>query len=176
MIGSFRRPSKSCQSTRPSRRGRGRLSWPQRHNDALWGILTQLEEYFGSAGGVNAYATPAGAQGFAPHYDDIDAFILQLEGEKRWRCYAPRSTAEALPRFSSPNFAQDELGELLGDFVLKPGDLLYITDPRWWWGGLRSVHSKALEVCEGDSVEMPSKLFASGGFDEGMDLIVEKVF
>lgn len=24
-------------------------------------------------------------QGFAPHFDDIDAFVLQLEGRKRWR-------------------------------------------------------------------------------------------
>lgn len=35
----------------------------------------------------NAYLTPAGSQGFAPHYDDIDAFILQLEGRKQWKVY-----------------------------------------------------------------------------------------
>lgn len=35
----------------------------------------------------NAYLTPPGSQGFAPHYDDIDAFILQLEGRKRWSLY-----------------------------------------------------------------------------------------
>ena len=103
-----------------------RLSWPQRHSDALWGVLAQLEEFFGSASGVNAYATPAGAQGFAPHYDDIDAFVLQLEGEKRWRLYAPSSAEEVLPRFSSPNLPEAELGELLADFTLRPGDLLYM--------------------------------------------------
>jgi hypothetical protein len=27
-------------------------------------------------------------QGFAPHFDDIEAFILQLEGRKRWRVYS----------------------------------------------------------------------------------------
>ena len=37
------------------------------------------------------YLTPPETQGFAPHYDDIEAFILQLEGKKRWRVYAPRS-------------------------------------------------------------------------------------
>ena len=36
------------------------------------------------------YLTPAGSQGFAPHYDDIDAFVLQLEGRKHWKVYSPR--------------------------------------------------------------------------------------
>ena len=36
------------------------------------------------------YLTPPGTQGFAPHYDDIEAFILQLEGKKHWRLYSPR--------------------------------------------------------------------------------------
>lgn len=36
------------------------------------------------------YLTPPGTQGFAPHYDDIEAFVVQLEGKKRWRVYSPR--------------------------------------------------------------------------------------
>ena len=103
-----------------------RLSWPQRHSDALWGVIEALEEFFGSGGGANVYATPPGAQGFAPHWDDIDAFVMQIEGEKRWRLYAPRSVDEAQPRFSSPNLAQDELGAMLGEVTLRAGDLLYL--------------------------------------------------
>jgi bifunctional lysine-specific demethylase and histidyl-hydroxylase NO66 len=30
--------------------------------------------------GANVYLTPPGQQGFAPHYDDIEAFLLQIEG------------------------------------------------------------------------------------------------
>ena len=41
--------------------------------------------------GANVYLTPAGCQGFSPHYDDINAFVLQLEGEKRW-CAVGMST------------------------------------------------------------------------------------
>ena len=41
-----------------------RLSWPQKHSDALWGVLEQLEEFFGSGGGCNAYLTPPDSQGF----------------------------------------------------------------------------------------------------------------
>ena len=103
-----------------------RLSWPQHHGDALWGVIEQLESFFGSGGGANVYATPANAQGFAPHWDDIDAFVMQLEGSKTWRVYAPRTAHEALPRFSSPNLKPDELGALLGEVTLRPGDLLYL--------------------------------------------------
>ena len=37
-----------------------------------------------------SYLTPAGTQGFAPHSDDIEAFVLQLEGKKHWKLYRPR--------------------------------------------------------------------------------------
>ena len=50
-------------------------------------MLSNLEHEFGCMVGSNAYLTPGGSQnqGFAPHYDDIEAFILQLEGYKHWR-------------------------------------------------------------------------------------------
>ena len=35
------------------------------------------QEHFCCGAGANAYLTPAGSQGFAPHYDDVDVFILQ---------------------------------------------------------------------------------------------------
>lgn len=73
------------------------------------------------------YLTPPDSQGFAPHYDDIDAFILQVEGKKRWKLYGARKEEEKLPRFSSPNFSEetDNLGEPILDVVLEEGDLLY---------------------------------------------------
>ena len=36
-------------------------------------------------------------------------FMCQLEGSKHWRLYGPREDGERLPRFSSPNFSQDEV-------------------------------------------------------------------
>ncbi|CAI5513805.1 unnamed protein product [Closterium sp. Naga37s-1] len=102
----------------------------------------------------NVYLTPPASQGFSPHYDDIDAFVLQIEGCKRWRCYqgvkgeqedgededenagegdrdGERGDEEAggeeglLPRFSSRDFQQQELIQPpILDVVLRPGDLL----------------------------------------------------
>ncbi|XP_022096693.1 ribosomal oxygenase 1-like [Acanthaster planci] len=102
-----------------------RLLNPQTYSDAIWKLNSLLQEYFGSFVGANIYLTPAGSQGFAPHYDDIEAFVLQLEGKKYWRLYSPKNSQEVLPRFSSANFTQEEIGEPIFDTVLEPGDLLY---------------------------------------------------
>lgn len=71
------------------------------------------------------YLTPAGTQGFAPHYDDIEAFLLQAEGSKQWRLY-DNPSGERLPTTSSGNFAQRELGPAIMEVTLRAGDLLYI--------------------------------------------------
>ena len=63
-------------------------------------------------------------EGFAPHFDDIEAFILQVEGNKHWRLY-DNPEGQKLPRFSSGNFEQKELGPVVMDLVMQPGDLLY---------------------------------------------------
>lgn len=102
-----------------------RLLNPQTFLRPLHELCATLQEYFHCLVGVNAYLTPPNSQGFAPHYDDIEAFVLQIEGRKRWRLYKPRSVQEVLPRFSSPNFSQDEIGEPILEEVLEPGDILY---------------------------------------------------
>ncbi|GMA87539.1 hypothetical protein GCM10025868_27890 [Angustibacter aerolatus] len=38
---------------------------------------------------ANAYVTPPQNRGFDDHYDVHDVFVLQVEGEKRWRIHAP---------------------------------------------------------------------------------------
>ncbi|XP_066488478.1 ribosomal oxygenase 1 [Tiliqua scincoides] len=102
-----------------------RMLNPQAFSSTVWHFLSILQEQFGSMVGANTYLTPAGTQGFAPHYDDIEAFVVQLEGKKHWRVYNPRKEAEALPQFSSNNFDQEEIGEPILETILEAGDLLY---------------------------------------------------
>ncbi|XP_052128148.1 ribosomal oxygenase 1 [Frankliniella occidentalis] len=102
-----------------------RLLNPQTYHTQLRELNTRLQEVFGSFVGANAYLTPPNSQGFAPHYDDIEAFVLQIEGSKMWRVYAPRDSSEKLPRTSSPNFTQEEIGEPILEVLVKAGDLLY---------------------------------------------------
>lgn len=67
-----------------------RILNPQTYNKKIQMLLTNLQEYFGTMVGANVYLTPPGSQGFAPHYDDIEAFVLQLEGRKHWKLYKPK--------------------------------------------------------------------------------------
>ncbi|KAJ8271045.1 hypothetical protein GJAV_G00122150 [Gymnothorax javanicus] len=102
-----------------------RMLNPQAFSSTVWNVLSILQEHFSSMVGANVYLTPEGTQGFAPHYDDIEAFLVQLEGKKRWRVYNPRSESEVLPVVSSPNFSQSEIGEPVLDVIVEAGDMLY---------------------------------------------------
>ncbi|XP_008282484.1 ribosomal oxygenase 1 [Stegastes partitus] len=102
-----------------------RMLNPQAFSSTVWNVLSILQEQFGSMAGANVYLTPPGTQGFAPHYDDIEAFVVQLEGKKHWRVYNPRTDDEVLPVLSSPNFNDAEIGKPILDVVLEAGDLLY---------------------------------------------------
>ncbi|KAF2884100.1 hypothetical protein ILUMI_22068 [Ignelater luminosus] len=102
-----------------------RILNPHTYCNKLHTLLTALHEYFGCMAGVNVYLTPPGSQGFAPHYDDIEAFVLQLEGRKHWKLYAPLTDSEVLPRFSSKNLDRNELKPPIKEVTLEAGDLLY---------------------------------------------------
>nr|CAB3265592.1 bifunctional lysine-specific demethylase and histidyl-hydroxylase NO66-like [Phallusia mammillata] len=102
-----------------------RIKNPQAFSKPVWKLCSTLQEHFKSMVGANIYLTPAGFQGFAPHYDDIEAFVLQLEGKKQWSLYNPRSKNETLPRFSSGNFSESEIGSEIFSTTLEAGDLLY---------------------------------------------------
>ena len=88
-----------------------RMLNPQTFDNQVWKLCATLQEFLGSFVGTNMYLTPQGTQGFAPHYDDVEVFIMQLEGKKRWRLYHPRNAQETMPRHSSRNFEQNEIGK-----------------------------------------------------------------
>ncbi|ENN77813.1 hypothetical protein YQE_05697, partial [Dendroctonus ponderosae] len=86
--------------------------------------------------GTNVYLTPPESQGFAPHFDDIEAFIVQLEGSKYWKLYKPKGS-DVLARDSSKNFSAEELDDPFMEVKLNAGDLLYF--PR---GTIHEGHTK----------------------------------
>jgi len=103
-----------------------RMLNPQTFHAGVWRLCSTLQDHFNSMVGANVYLTPPGTQGFAPHWDDVEVFMCQLEGSKRWRLYGPREEGERLPRTSSGNFAEEEVGSPILETVLHPGDLLYL--------------------------------------------------
>jgi len=84
---------------------------------------------------VNAYVTPASAQGFSMHFDTHDALILQVDGSKDWYIYdryidAPIPT-EANLSYTATSLYEAVAGrenelDLLGQIRLEKGDLLYL--------------------------------------------------
>lgn len=106
-----------------------RLLRPQQHIESIYRLCAYLEAFVECMVGANIYLTPAKSQGFAPHFDDIDAFICQIEGQKRWRVYKQRADGlDHLPRKSSIDFDQEEVEEAgcYLDVVLREGDVLYL--------------------------------------------------
>jgi ribosomal protein L16 Arg81 hydroxylase len=69
-----------------------------------------------------AFLTPTGKQGYLPHHDPVDLFIVQLEGTKRWKLWNPPAQ-----RLGNPDsYTFEELGEPAIEVTLEPGDVLYL--------------------------------------------------
>jgi ribosomal protein L16 Arg81 hydroxylase len=75
---------------------------------------------------VNTYITPPGQTGLAPHYDDHDVLILQIQGSKIWHLYvgADRPPRE-IQRENENAVAVDGL-PAPADVRLEAGDVLYV--------------------------------------------------
>lgn len=78
---------------------------------------------------INCYLTPPQNQGFAPHYDTHDVFVLQVSGRKRWVVHQPVLT-DPLPgqdweQHRAAVAARAAEPPLL-DLTLQPGDALYL--------------------------------------------------
>jgi lysine-specific demethylase/histidyl-hydroxylase NO66 len=104
-------------------------------------LAADLEEAVAHKVGVNLYFTPPDAQGFAPHCDGHDVFVLQVAGEKHWRVYQ-WSVVLPLEEQEVP-IDRERLGPPLIDATLAPGHVLYI--PRGFIhagvaGGAASAH------------------------------------
>jgi ribosomal protein L16 Arg81 hydroxylase len=73
---------------------------------------------------ANIYLTPPNSQGFKPHWDSHDVFILQVEGTKRWQIFENGVEQPVPPdKFNPKDF---ETGDVTDEFVIEEGDVLYI--------------------------------------------------
>ena len=90
----------------------------------LAALCRSLEAVLSHPTQTNIYVTPPGSQGFAPHYDTHDVFILQIDGSKHWRLYdSPIPLPERSQSFKEQG---SPAGELMHELDLAPGDLLYL--------------------------------------------------
>jgi lysine-specific demethylase/histidyl-hydroxylase NO66 len=92
-------------------------------------FAAQLSSELGHPVQVNAYITPPQSQGFDPHYDVHDVFVLQVAGRKHWTIHAPVVPDPLAQQPWQDNrhavAARAEEAPLI-DTVLAPGDALYL--------------------------------------------------
>jgi hypothetical protein len=95
----------------------------QQRQRAVARLCRNLEATLRHPVNVNLYLTPPDSQGFGPHYDDHDVFIVQIHGSKRWRLYDP---VRELPlKGDEATVPRERLGAPREE-VLHAGDLLYL--------------------------------------------------
>jgi hypothetical protein len=66
----------------------------------------------------------------------------------------------------------------LDKMAAEPGDLLYVSHTRWWYGGLRSVHVKAGPPAapeNNDLMLISPEDAATAHFTDGQKVVVEKI-
>ncbi|HEX2686082.1 MAG TPA: cupin domain-containing protein [Kofleriaceae bacterium] len=91
----------------------------------------------------NAYLTPKDAQGFPPHVDTHDVFVLQLHGEKTWRLRGVGSKRPLGPPHRMPAIDVKALPRG-SEVTMRPGDALYI--PRGLVHEAHTAHTSSLHL------------------------------
>jgi hypothetical protein len=91
---------------------------------ALTTFCRDLEMALGHRVQANAYLTPPGAAGLAPHHDTHDVFVLQVAGTKSWALREP--VIEAPLGRHVPDHAACAAQPVLLEADLAPGDAMYI--------------------------------------------------
>ncbi|TMW68845.1 hypothetical protein Poli38472_006313 [Pythium oligandrum] len=95
---------------------------PQRYVDGLFQLNSSFEQVFGCLAGASAYLTPPASQALPPHHDDVEVFIIQTEGRKKWKLYRPITE---LAGEHSSDLSSDLTGDIWMEFTLEEGDMLY---------------------------------------------------
>jgi JmjC domain len=112
-------------------------------------FCADLELALGHALQANAYLTPPGAAGLAPHHDTHDVFVLQVAGVKHWVVRTPAVTAPLAHHQSISELAEAQ--PVMFETDLHAGDALYL--PRGF------VHSAATQ--EGVSLHLTLGVLAT---------------
>lgn len=93
----------------------------------------------------NLYLTPAGHEGFPPHFDTTDVFVAQCVGSKQWHIFDAYTAMTVLP-LADAVWDPDQfrpIGEP-AQFLLKAADVLYL--PRGVMHAARTAGEASLHL------------------------------
>lgn len=95
----------------------------ERNNLNILNLRHIVERTFYTRAQANIYLTPFNSQGFNPHWDNHDVFILQVGGSKEWKIYDCSFELPSRREFFEGNWIPTEPTIAT---ILEEGDLLYI--------------------------------------------------
>lgn len=108
-------------------------------------LCVALGNIFGSRIQTNIYLTPPEAQGFKPHWDTHDVFVLQVYGHKVWSVYDSPISLPLKGQGFDPD--RDTPGPISEQFELGPGSVIYV--PRGLMHSARSTNEISLHITLG---------------------------
>ena len=108
-------------------------------------LCASIGAVLGSRLQTNIYLTPPDAQGFKPHWDTHDVFVLQIAGGKHWTVYDTKVTLPLRGQGFDPE--RHPPGPVTDEFQLDPGSVVYI--PRGVMHSARSSCEPSLHITLG---------------------------
>ena len=107
-------------------------------------LCVALGRRFSSRVQTNVYLTPPDAQGFSPHWDTHDVFVLQISGTKHWSIYDTKVKLPLRGQRFEPGIPP---GDVRDEFDLGPGSAVYL--PRGLMHAARSTGQASLHITLG---------------------------
>jgi len=94
-------------------------------------LARSFERLTGANTSCNAYCSWKSVRGYASHFDCMDVFAIQIEGEKTWNLYEGRfPEATFVPGSRPSDFSTEQhdrmKGKLAQQVTTRPGDILYL--------------------------------------------------
>jgi len=122
-----------------------RLPHIEQHMNPLADFCRDFERIIGMPIRANLYLTPAFSQGFKPHYDLDDIFVIQVLGNKTWTLHPDYSNQVSLPnREQDFNENIHKPQGVPYEELLESGDLLYL--PRGFMHEARTEEKLSIHI------------------------------
>ncbi len=98
-----------------------------RFDQTLSGFVASVQKRFVAHAQANVYLTPPHAEGFPPHFDITDVFVVQVLGAKDWNVFSDYGNRTELPlRSTDWDPERFEPGDDYEEMTLRTGDVLYL--------------------------------------------------
>ena len=112
--------------------------------DPVGDLAAALEHDLREKVQVNLYAGWGTTHGFDVHWDDHDAFVIQIAGRKRWRMHG---VSRPFPLQRDTELPTRPEGGPIDDFMMEDGDVLYL--PRGHWHDVSAIGEQSLHLTIG---------------------------